>query len=60
MGDAIESAKVVTVIEVISRTGDGTPDNPVRTIRQYWAKNGRLIYTEPITCVEQYQEHDPQ
>lgn len=39
----MDSAKVISVIKTSSRVGDGTKDNPYRTVFQYWTLNGELI-----------------
>ena len=39
-------AEMVTVIKTVTVVGDGTKDNPVRTVIQYWTKEGKLIGQE--------------
>ena len=38
-----DSAKIIKVIVTESAIGDGTEENPVRTIYQYWDFKGNLI-----------------
>lgn len=35
--------EVVEVIFVSTDRGDGTPENPHRSVSQYWSKDGRLL-----------------
>ncbi|SHI23857.1 hypothetical protein SAMN02745823_03774 [Sporobacter termitidis DSM 10068] len=44
------NAKVIQVIETSSTTGTGKPDDPVRTITQYWRFNGKLLFTADPAC----------
>ncbi|WP_416492833.1 hypothetical protein [Variovorax sp. tm] len=37
------SVEVVEVIFVSTSRGDGTPSNPLRSVHQYWSKDGRLL-----------------
>ena len=39
----IEFARIVEVIKVRTVKGDGTQCNPMRSVIQYWEKDGRLI-----------------
>lgn len=41
-----KKAEVVEVIKTECVIGDGTKENPVRTIIQYWDKNGKLICSQ--------------
>ena len=37
-------ARKIEVIETtLTRRGDGTPENPVRCVTQYWDVDGRLL-----------------
>lgn len=36
-------AKVIEVINVTTNKGDGTLDNPVRIVNQYWSLTGELL-----------------
>lgn len=36
-------AKLVEVIKTETTEGDGTKENPVRTVIRYWDKSGELI-----------------
>lgn len=38
-----KSARVIQVIETISLAGDGTDENPLYEIRQYWSSDGKLL-----------------
>lgn len=42
----IQSIEVVEVIKTKTVVGDGTKENPVKEIIQYWDKNGKLISQE--------------
>lgn len=35
--------ETIPVIYVLSRRGDGTNDNPVRHVHQYWSEEGNLL-----------------
>ncbi len=38
------SARVIRVIETTNATrGKGTPDSPIRTLRQYYSEDGELL-----------------
>lgn len=37
------SVEIVEVIFVSTSRGDGTPSNPLRSVHQYWSKDGRLL-----------------
>lgn len=41
----LRQAKLVEVIQTENVIGDGTENNPVRTVVQYWDKQGKLICT---------------
>lgn len=45
----IERAKMVEVIKTRTVKGDGTPEDPVRSVVQYWEKDGRLIAEKEAT-----------
>ncbi len=38
-----DSARVIKVIETQSLKGEGTQQNPCRTVKQYWDFNGTLL-----------------
>lgn len=38
------SAKVIQVIEVFSVGGKGVPDNPFRTVREFYELDGTFLY----------------
>ena len=37
------SAKVIEVIEVVTKAGRGTEQDPTRIITEYWSKEGKLL-----------------
>lgn len=39
----IKKVEMVEVIRVIHAEGDGTKEDPVRLVAQYWGKNGKHI-----------------
>lgn len=39
----VRKVKVISVIEVKTIAGEGTPDNPTRNITQYWDMDGNLL-----------------
>ena len=39
----IKKVEMVEVIRVIHAEGDGTKEDPVRLVAQYWEKNGKHI-----------------
>lgn len=41
-----DSAEIVPLIKTISRFGDGSDGNPVRTITQYWTLDGSLLFND--------------
>lgn len=41
----MRSAKLVELIKTTSITGNGTKENPVREITQYWDLKGNLLFT---------------
>ena len=54
------SAKVIEVIRTISIVGEGTDDDPVREVAQYWTNKGRLIAEEPAETIRRVsQEFEP-
>lgn len=40
----VRAAKVVQVIETVEAWGDGTPADPVRTVKSYWSLDGELLF----------------
>lgn len=38
-----DGAKVIQVIETVSKIGTGTVDDPNRFVRQYWSLDGKLL-----------------
>lgn len=36
-------AEEITVIHVVASRGDGSPENIVRNVDQYWSKDGILL-----------------
>lgn len=51
------SAKLVTAIEIVTQTGRGIADDPVRTVTQYWSLKGRLLAERDE--YRQEKEHRP-
>lgn len=45
-----DRAEVIAVIMTKSLTGKGTDDDPYRIVRQYWALDGRLMWTDDSTA----------
>lgn len=47
--------QVIQVIETyLERRGNGTPDDPIRIIHQYWGMDGRLLWeVDPQVEIEQ-------
>lgn len=41
--DGTKSAKVIQVIETVSKRGLGTEKDPVREVTQYWDFDGRFL-----------------
>lgn len=39
----METTSIVSVIRSVRTVGTGVPDDPVRTIVQYWSLNGELL-----------------
>lgn len=39
----IQSVKEIKVIETVSVIGEGTQENPVRQLYQYWDSDGKLL-----------------
>lgn len=42
----IRKAQIVKVIKTKTSVGNGTKEDPVRTIVQYWGRDGELICTK--------------
>lgn len=42
----IRSVEVIEIIKTKTVVGDGTKENPVKEVIQYWDKNGKLISQE--------------
>lgn len=38
-----DSVRVVSVVEVTTTVGDGTPGNPMRTMTEYWSLSGERL-----------------
>lgn len=36
-------AELIEVIHTIATRGDGTKENPIRLVHQYWSKDGELL-----------------
>lgn len=37
-------ARLVQFIEVVRQEGDGTAENPIKNIVQFWSLDGKLIF----------------
>ena len=48
---SMDNVRVIEVIETtLTRRGEGTPDNTLRVITQYWSLDGRLLAeSDPVT-----------
>ncbi len=46
----VNSARVIKVIEVITRAGKGTQEDPNRLVTQYWSLDGKLLATVDPFC----------
>ncbi len=46
------SVKLVKVIKVTMRVGEGTPTDPVRVVEQYWNLDGRKLSDELLELDE--------
>lgn len=42
---SVEYARIIQVIEVKTIIGDGTKENPVRVLFQYWDVKGNMLAT---------------
>lgn len=42
----IWSVQIIEVVKTKTSVGNGTEEDPVRTVVQYWDKEGKLIGTE--------------
>lgn len=42
------SARTISVIETKTTIGNGTPDDPVRVVVQYWHLDGTPVKNQPI------------
>ena len=40
-----KKAETVTVIKTVTVVGDGTKDDPVRNVIEYWTLEGELLYS---------------
>ena len=46
VGECVNSARVIQVIETKSTRGKGTDADPVREVTQYWDFEGNLLFEE--------------
>lgn len=44
----METTSIVSIIRSVRTIGAGVPDDPVRTIVQYWSLNGELLAERSI------------
>lgn len=51
-----DAAKVIQVVETISLKGDGTENDPVRAVKQYWAFDGSLLAENDPFTSEEYEK----
>lgn len=45
-------AEVVQVIHVLATRGDGTDENPIRLVRQFWSLDGTLLAESDVDSSE--------
>lgn len=46
----IENVKIVPMVTVEAKVGDGTENNPVRSVTQYWNTDGEMVAEkDPVT-----------
>ena len=46
----IENVKIVPMVTVEAKVGDGTENNPVRIVTQYWNTDGEMVAEkDPVT-----------
>lgn len=46
-----DSVRIISVVEVTTTVGDGTPGNPMRMVTEYWSLSGeRLAVRETGVC----------
>ncbi len=43
LGHSVNEAKVIQVIETVSRIGKGTEEDPCRLVTEYWSLDGELL-----------------
>lgn len=46
VGECVNSARVIQVIETKSTRGKGTDADPIRQVKQYWDFEGNLLFEE--------------
>jgi hypothetical protein len=49
----MDSARIIEVIETVSAVGEGTMEDPARSITRYWTKDGNLLWTS-----DPWKEHE--
>ena len=52
----VEELKIIKVIATKSVVGDGTKENPVRVLHQYWDFKGRLLAYKDYLNFDDLQE----
>lgn len=50
----VDSAKIIKVIETKAVKGNGTEENPVRYVYQYWDFEGNLLAERDYTDEEEF------
>ncbi len=50
----VDSAKIIKVIETKALKGNGTEENPVRYVYQYWDFEGNLLAERDYTDEEEF------
>ena len=50
----VDSAKIINVIETKAVKGNGTEENPVRYVYQYWDFEGNLLAERDYTDEEEF------
>lgn len=48
-------AKLITLVYVEFTRGDGTKENPIRTVKQYWTTDGKLIFEDDTVKSHDHQ-----
>jgi hypothetical protein len=54
-GEEVMKAKLITLVYVEFTRGDGTKENPIRTVKQYWTTDGKLIFEDDTVKSHDHQ-----